>query len=56
MSLCHGQLAIANLLKGDLEKASEDFEECIKIARDLRAVRMQLECLLCQAYIAFDKK
>ena len=30
--------------------------ECIKIAKDLRAVRMQLECLLCMAYISYDKK
>jgi len=56
MSLCHGQLAIANLLKGDMEQASSDFAECIKIAKDLKAVRMQLECLLCMAYISFDKK
>ena len=56
MSLCYGQLAIANLLKGDMEQASEEFDQCIKIAKDLRAVRMQLECLLCMAYISFDKK
>ena len=56
MSLCHGQLAIANLLKGDIEQAQNDFTECIRIARDLKAVRMQLECLLCMAYISFDKK
>ena len=56
MSLCYGQLAIANLLKGDMEQAEMDFNECIKIAKDLRAVRMQLECLLCMAYISFDKK
>jgi hypothetical protein len=39
-----------------MEQASSDFEECIKIAKDLKAVRMQLECLLCMAYISFDKK
>lgn len=39
-----------------MEQASADFQECIKIARDLKAVRMQLECLLCMAYIGFDKK
>ena len=56
MSLCYGQLAIAQLLKGDREQASSDFNECMKIAKDLKAVRMQLECLLCMAYISFDKK
>ena len=56
MSLCHGQLAIANLLKGDIEQAQNDFTECIRIARDLKAVRMQLECLLCMAYISFNFK
>jgi len=56
MSLCHGQVAIANLLKGDIEQAQNDFTECIRIARDLKAVRMQLECLLCMAYISFDKR
>ena len=56
MSLCFGQLAIAYLLKGDMEQAQAHFMECIKIAKDLRAVRMQLECLLCMAYISFDKK
>ena len=56
MSLCYGQLAIAQLLKGDSQQASSDFNECMKIAKDLKAVRMQLECLLCMAYISFDKK
>ena len=26
------------------------------MARELKAVRMQLECLLCMAYISYDKK
>ena len=39
-----------------MEKAVIDFNECIRIAKDLRAIRMQLECLLCMAYISFDKK
>ena len=56
MSLCYGQLAIANLLKGEIEQAQGDFAECIRIAKELRAVKMQLECLLCMAYISFDKK
>jgi len=56
MSLCYGQLAIANLLKGEMDQAVNYFNECIAIAKDLRAVRMQLECLLCMAYISFDKK
>ena len=43
-------------MKGDVEQAQNDFTECIRIARELKAVRMQLECLLCMAYIGFDKK
>ena len=39
-----------------MEEATGFFQECINIAKELRAVRMQLECLLCMAYISFDKK
>ena len=56
MSLCYGQLAIANLLRRDLDEAHDAFVQCLELARELRAVRMQLECLLCMAYIAFDKQ
>ena len=56
MSLCFGQLAIAHLLRRDMDAALECFNDCLELARELRAVKMQLECLLCTAYIAFDKQ
>ena len=56
MALCYGQLAIANLLRRDLDNAHGSFVQCLELARELKAIKMQLECLLCMAYIAFDKQ
>ena len=56
MSLCYGQLAIANLLRRELDQAHDSFVQCLELARELRAEKMQLECLLCLAYISFDKQ
>ena len=44
------------LLRGDKSGAQEMFEKCVKIAVQLQAVQMQLECLLCLAYISFDNQ
>lgn len=56
MSLCFGQIAIAQMLKEDFDAAQSSFDQCMQLAKQLKAVRMQLECLLCQAYIAFDRQ
>ena len=55
MSLTNGQLAIAYLLKRDLANAQDQFTQCLIIAKELKAHKMHLECLLCLAYISFDK-
>lgn len=38
-----------------MQQAQSNFEKCIEIARSLKASRMQLECLLCMAYISFNR-
>jgi hypothetical protein len=56
MSLTHGQLAIGHLMKRELDEAKREFECCLLIASEIKASSMQLECLLCLAYICFDAK
>jgi tetratricopeptide (TPR) repeat protein len=56
MSLTHGQLAICHVLRREYEPAKKQFEQCLMIAQQLKASKMQLECLLCLAYISFDEK
>ena len=40
MSLCYGQLAIANLLRRELDQAHDSFVQCLELARELRAEKM----------------
>lgn len=56
MSLTHGQQAIGWLLKRQTENAKTEFKSCLAISQELKAGKMQLECLLCLAYICFDEK
>ena len=44
------------MLQRELDDSKREFECCLLIANEISARNMQLECLLCLAYICFDAK
>lgn len=50
---CYGQLGITELIRNNKELSY--FNSCLEIARMLKNVRLQLDCLLCLGYIAHSK-
>ena len=52
--ITNGQMGIVELLRKNTKQAEFHFTQCYEASKDMKNIRLQLDCLLCLGYIAYN--